>query len=232
MSNHTSIYAGELHVGAGIVPPISSATFEQSLDPSKPFSIHNFGIHQGEGMQNQIGLYNGLGVWNELGVYNGIGHGVFVGGHDDSQPFYDSSAITVNFNSPDGDLNGFWKYNGSSICAPCPSDERAKINVEKLDDSLNKVLKLQGVSFEWNPEVVSQRAFKQKKSIGLIAQEVEKVLPEVIVEEVIENQTLKTVEYGNLTAILIEAIKDQQNQINSLKETVHELSTKLADCCS
>lgn len=231
MSNHTSIYSGELHVGAGVVPPISSATFEQSLDPSKPFSIHNFGIHQGEGMQNQIGLYNGLGVWNELGLYNGIGHGVFVGGHDDAQPFYDSSSPTVNLNSPDGDLNGFWKYNGSSICAPCPSDQRAKINIKNLDNSLDKILKLQGVSFDWNPEVVSQRASRQKSSIGLIAQEVENVLPEVVVEEIIESNNLKTVEYGNLTAVLIEAIKEQQEQINILKETVQELSTKLAECC-
>ena len=71
MANLTEVYTGSLQVGAGVIPPVSSATFEQSLDPTKPFSIHNFGVHQGEGVQNQIGLYNGLGVWNELGVYNG-----------------------------------------------------------------------------------------------------------------------------------------------------------------
>jgi hypothetical protein len=65
----------------------------------------------------------------------------------------------------------------------------------------------------------------------LIAQEVEKVLPEVVVEEIIESNNLKTVEYGNLTAVLIEAIKEQQEQINILKGTVQELSTKLAECC-
>jgi phage shock protein A len=37
--------------------------------------------------------------------------------------------------------------------------------------------------------------------------------------------------YENLTAVLVEAVKEQQEQINSLKQTVQELSTKLADCC-
>jgi hypothetical protein len=227
MAVFSQVYSGELHVGAGVIPPVSTATFEQSLDPTKPFSIHNFGIHQGEGVQNQIGLYNGLGVWNELGVYNGIGQGIFLGGHQDAQPYYDSSSPTINYSSPDGNLFGNWVYNGSTICAPCPSDERAKTNVKDLTNCLDKVLKLRGVSFEWNSEVVPQKSLAQSSSIGLIAQEVEKVVPELVVEERIENQNLKTVEYGNLTALLIEAVREQQSQIEELKQTVQELSKRL-----
>lgn len=88
---------------------------------------------------------------------------------------------------------------------------------------------MQGVSFGWNSEVVPQRAKSQKSSIGLIAQEVEKIIPEVVVEEMIEDNKLKTIEYGNLTGLLVEAIKEQQDQISALKETVQELSNRLAN---
>jgi hypothetical protein len=92
---------------------------------------------------------------------------------------------------------------------------------------LDKVLSLQGVSFDWNEAVVPGRANEEGRQIGLIAQEVEKVVPEVVVQETIENQQLKSIRYENLVALLIEGMKDQQEQINSLKETVQELSTEV-----
>lgn len=213
--------------------PVAAAEFFPSIDPQGLFSAQNWGVSNFIGMHNQLGVYNGLGLKNLLGFMSRVGAQSAVGGQVDAQPGLSSAAITQAYSSPSGDLLGGWKYNGSNICAPCPSDERAKINVSDLQGSLDKILNLRGVSFNWNPEVVPRRA-KEKKttSVGLIAQEVEKVVPELIVNETIESQSLKTVEYGNLTALLVEAIKEQQEQINSLKETVQELSTKLAECCS
>ena len=80
--------------------------------------------------------------------------------------------------------------------------------------------------------MVPIKAEKETRQIGLIAQEVEKIVPEVVTDEIVEGQTLKSIRYENLVAILIEGMKEQQEQINSLKETVQELSTKLAECCS
>jgi hypothetical protein len=121
---------------------------------------------------------------------------------------------------------------GTAVCvAPC-SDENAKKNVEPLQNSLNRVLDLNGVSFDWREDVVPIKAEKETRQIGLIAQEVEKIVPEVVTDEIVEGQTLKSIRYENLVAILIEGMKEQQEQINSLKETVQELSTKLAECCS
>ena len=93
-------------------------------------------------------------------------------------------------------------------------------------------MELNGVSFDWREDVVPIKAEKESRQIGLIAQEVEKIVPEVVIDEIVESQTLKSIRYENLVALLIEGMKEQQEQINTLKQTVEELSTKLADCCS
>lgn len=232
MAYATALEAESIQVGTAASPPIATVDIWQSLDPTIPFSIQNWGVSNFQGLHNQLGLYNGIGFQNQLGADTCIGFGIDLGGAADAQPIYESAAIDTTLASPLGSLEGAWTYNGSTICAPCPSDERAKINVISLEKSLDKVLSLRGVSFNWNSEVVPDRANRQQVSVGLIAQEVEQVVPEVVVSETIEGQQLKTVEYGNLTALLIEAIKEQQEQINTLKQTVDELSTKLAECCS
>ena len=57
-----------------------------------------------------------------------------------------------------------------------------------------------------------------EKNIGVIAQEVEKILPEVVKED---EEGMKSVAYGNITAVLIEAIKEQQKQIDELKSIIN-----------
>lgn len=86
------------------------------------------------------------------------------------------------------------------------SDVRLKVNVNKIDNSLNKVCQLSGVRFNWKDTNVP--------SIGLIAQEVEQIIPEVVHQN---EQGYKTINYGLLVAVLIEAIKQQQVIINNLK---------------
>lgn len=231
MANINTIESESIQVGTAGAPPFAGVDLWPSLDPTVPFTLQSTGINNFPALTNQIGLYNGIGLQSILGLTSRIGAATNVGGLVAAEPKQQNAAPTANHSSPSGNLFGGWKYNGSNICAPCPSDKRAKINVVNLEKSLDKVLRLRGVSFNWNSEVVPIKFKKQNSSIGLIAQEVEKIIPEVVVTETIENQELKTVEYGNLTAVLIEAIKEQQEQINALKETVEQLSTKLAECC-
>jgi len=93
-----------------------------------------------------------------------------------------------------------------------PSDIRLKENVSEIKDALEKILKLQGVNFYWKGS--------GEKSIGLIAQEVEKIFPEVINTD---NSGMKSIDYRRLTAVLIEGIKEQQKEIDSLKQEVEKL---------
>ena len=103
------------------------------------------------------------------------------------------------------------------------SDERLKDDVKTIDSALEKVKKLRGVEFVWN-----KGSRKDEKDIGVIAQETEKVLPEIVREKKMglhtdSDEKFKTVDYDKLTAVLIESIKEQQKQIEELKSEIQEL---------
>ena len=98
------------------------------------------------------------------------------------------------------------------------SDERLKENIQPLKNSLDKVTQLRGVSFEFKKD--------KKQQIGVIAQEVEKIIPEVVGEN---PDGYKGVSYGNIVGLLIEAIKEQQEQINQLSKEISELKKEKID---
>jgi len=99
-----------------------------------------------------------------------------------------------------------------------PSDERLKDNVVTIDSGLSLVNQLRGVTFDWN-----QGSKQGTRDIGVIAQEVEKVLPELVKENKLplitdSDETYKTVDYEKLTAVLIEAVKDLSKEIDDIKK--------------
>ncbi len=76
---------------------------------------------------------------------------------------------------------------------------------------------LRGVRFEWRQDDFPEKKFESGAQIGLIAQEVENVLPEVVSTD---EDGFKSVAYQNITAVLIEALKEQQAQIEALRTEV------------
>ena len=85
--------------------------------------------------------------------------------------------------------------------------------------------------FDWTDEHIAKRGgedgyFVQKHDIGVIAQEVEAVLPEVVKDR---TDGTKAVDYQKLTALLIEGMKEQQEQINRLTEQVSSLITNSSE---
>jgi len=113
------------------------------------------------------------------------------------------SSTKLFFNPSSGTLNAT-AFNSLS-------DERSKKNIQTLDSALDKTLALRGVSYTFKDTDVD--------SIGLIAQELEQVIPEVVSTG---EDGFKSVSYGNLVGLLVEAIKDQQNQIDELKNKVYK----------
>ena len=99
------------------------------------------------------------------------------------------------------------------------SDKKFKDNVSIIPDALGKILKIRGVSFDWNDK---QKVYSGK-DVGVIAQEIEKVLPEVVEDR----KTGKAVKYEKIIPLLIEGIKDQQSQIEDLKQLVQELRSTI-----
>ena len=92
------------------------------------------------------------------------------------------------------------------------SDISLKDNIVAIPNALDKVLQIRGVTYNRNDIEGNPR------QTGVIAQEVEKVLPEVISED---NNGIKSVAYGNMISLLIEAIKEQQTRIDMLEEKLN-----------
>lgn len=95
------------------------------------------------------------------------------------------------------------------------SDKRLKENILPITHALDTVSKLQGVTFQWKSS--------KKKSIGFVAQDVEKVLPDLVTEA---QNGYKSVEYPNLVSLLVEAIKEQQKEISDLRTRIERLEKR------
>ena len=95
------------------------------------------------------------------------------------------------------------------ITAYASSDEQLKDNVELISEPINKIKQIKGVSFDWN-----DKSDFTGRDIGVIAQDIEKVLPELVREN---TNGYKAVRYEKIVALLIEAVKEQQSQIDDLK---------------
>ena len=170
-------------------------------------------------------------VWSGTTYGIGMTSGVTYGGLNDY-------AMTFCMNN-DTDRGFWWGYSGqtkssgamslttagvltvaSSITAggdiTAFSDIRVKENIKDLENSLDKVTQLRGVSYN--------KIGSEEKSIGVIAQEIQEVLPEVVREG---QDGMLSVAYGNITAVLIEAIKEQQEIISQLEERIVDLENRM-----
>ena len=133
-----------------------------------------------------------------------------------SNTTYDHTAFSVDasgsfmFNGT-GQITGSLEVKGD-VTAFYSSDERLKDNIQPIESPLEKIFKINGVSFDWN-----EKSDKKGHDVGVIAQEIEKVLPELVVER---DSGYKAVRYEKIVALLIEAIKQQQLQIDELKSKV------------
>ena len=172
--------------------------------------------------------------WKEVHTYDLYVNGTLTGGGSTGiavnttlAPKYDNSyylgksgqqwrevyAVTINATTLNGTLSE-------------SSDIRLKTNIKPLEKALDKVLTLNGITYEWRTSEFPERHFDSKAHIGVVAQEVEKVLPELVNTD--ENG-YKSVEYANLTPVLIEAIKEQQAIIDQQNKRIENLEKMLEE---
>jgi len=114
-------------------------------------------------------------------------------------------ATSKLFFNPSTGLLTSTDYNSSS-------DKRFKENIKTVDNALNTVSALRGVTFNWIEG--------GNKSIGLIAQEVKDVIPDLVTTD---ESGFLGIKYNNIIGLLVEAIKEQQKQIDTLKERINIL---------
>ena len=109
-----------------------------------------------------------------------------------------------------------WNAFTLSVPLKMASDERIKEDIQEIENPLDKVNKLNGYTYTWTTT--------KDKDAGVIAQEVEKVMPELVTEMEAEQNdegfNRKTVNYNGLVGLLISAVKEQQKQIDELKAKI------------
>ncbi len=113
---------------------------------------------------------------------------------------------------------------GSVIAGTCGSDARLKRDVTPFPRLLEKLAKLQPVHFYWRTEAFPERHFGKAQSFGLVAQDVEKVLPELVTED---EQGYKVVRYNKLPLLLLEAIKELKEENDSFRQQIEQQQQQL-----
>lgn len=110
----------------------------------------------------------------------------------------------------DGNMDITGKFTSNGIKET--SDGRFKKNINGISNALSTVLNLEGVTYNWRTEEFPNRSFTDRMEYGVIAQQIEKFVPELVDTD--ENG-YKSVQYSHMVPLLLEAIKEQQNIINS-----------------
>jgi len=178
------------------------------------------------GASNSIGCSNWFRSSGQTGWYNGTYGGGIRMTDTTWVRVYNSKAFYVaNQIAATGDVTAYY------------SDERLKTKIETIDNAVDKVMSLEGFIYEEN-ELAEELGYtnKGKRQAGVSAQQVQKVLPEAVTLAAVDMETDKysgeitsksgenylTVKYEKIVPLLIEAIKEQQVQINELKTKLGE----------
>ena len=216
-----------------ITLPTSTAVDTGSFYISSSITDNIIEFNQGDGTTESITVNTGstLNLYSESGTTASIAGKLEVDGTIVAQEFHTefvtSSVIFESGSTQFGDsiddthnFHGIVDITGSlittgsieatgDIIAYAASDERLKDNIELIPQPIDKLKQIKGVSFDWNDQ-----SEHTGHDIGVIAQDIEKILPELVATR--ENG-YKAVRYEKIVALLIEAIKDQQSQIDELK---------------
>ena len=133
----------------------------------------------------------------------------------DYMQFTDNTQIDLYINGSNEfrfEADGDFHADGDVIAysTTTPSDERLKENVKVIENPLEKLDKLRGVTFDWIDR-------EDKRSGGIIAQELEKVMPELVreVDSLKNEDSFKAVDYNGLIGLLIEAVKELSDKCNN-----------------
>ena len=136
-------------------------------------------------------------------------------------------ALSVGTSDPGFGLNGDIRAK-NNITAYFSSDRRLKENIKVIETPLNKITSINGVTFDWTNEFIEKNGgednyFMRKNDVGVIAQEVLQIMPEVVAER---TDGYLAVKYERLIPLLIEAIKSLHDKVEKLENKLEDLKNK------
>jgi hypothetical protein len=179
---------------------LAQLQFRTANQTGTPFIIHQFNNGAAVQLTNVANAAISIGTNNttRLTITNGGGMGLGVTSPTNTAGRFEASNDIVAFST---------------------SDKRWKNNIVKIDSPLEKISQISGVEFDW----IEDEPLHGNKGhdIGVIAQEIELVIPEAVQTR---ESGMKAVQYDKIIPLLIESIKEQQKQIDELKELVNKLT--------
>jgi len=123
---------------------------------------------------------------------------------------FDGNVLEVTHISASGNISGSEGRFSGDVIAFYSSDKRLKDNIIQISNPIEKIKSIGGYEFDWND---NQSTYKGH-DIGVIAQEIEDIMPELVTTR---DTGYKAVKYEKIIALLIEGIKEQQKQIDEIK---------------
>ncbi|GEM_PF-1489933 len=239
--------ASAIHQGAFVWADSQAATFASGL--ADQFSIRAAGgvrivsdrdvtATLGSGILQIINSAGTLGLHLDNNEVQAIGGSLLINNSNVSSTLINGGTLRVTTDgrvgigdsSPDftldvnGDINasGSVRSNGSALI----SDARYKQDISSFENALETILNLRGVTYHWNQKAFPDHNFGTGRQIGFIAQDVERILPELVMTD---SKGYKSVAYQNVIPVLVEAVKTlnartilQQKQIDALKSNQQE----------
>lgn len=148
----------------------------------------------------------------------------FSWGFGNTYNYFAKSIIIGNSGNP-GSYKLWVQGNAYSTGSWLGSDARYKTNIQTLDNSLSRLMKIRGCSYEFNTVEMPDKNFSQGERFGFIAQEIKDIFPEVVRQD---KNGMYAVNYDGFIPVLVEAVKEQEKQISELKALVKELNQRLS----
>jgi hypothetical protein len=213
---------GNGHVGIGTVSPgaglhIKAGSWPGSFIYLEADAAEDAGMRLYEGSDLKWHIYNDASVGGLIIQNYGLNISLFCQ--------QSNGNVGIGTTTPGYKLT----VNGTAWCSSgawTGSDIRWKKNIKDLNNSLSRILELQAVNYDLRTDEFPEMSFETGTQIGLIAQDVEKVFPELVRTD---NKGYKAVSYEKLSVLLVESIKEQQQQIDKQQKEIADLKSLVKD---
>jgi carbonic anhydrase/acetyltransferase-like protein (isoleucine patch superfamily) len=186
---------------------------------------HRTGLGNATGTNNTFIGINANASANALTNATAIGANAVVGQSNTMVLGDNAVRVGLGTSTPTEKLhvvgNGLFSGTVSASCGVLVcSDERYKKDIQPIQNSLSKLLQVRPVTYNWKTAEFKEKNFNDKLQIGVIAQDLEKIYPELVATDA---QGYKTVDYSKFTPLLIDALQTQAAEMQALRAELEEL---------
>jgi hypothetical protein len=211
--------SGNYYIGKFVDVTGGASAYENQVSIATGTNTYGLILGANNASQTQAG-YHGPSWAHIINYYNAP---LAFGTANDVNMVISGGNVGIGITNPTSALHVVGNICATGTIGAC-SDFRYKKDITPLTSALSNVLKLQGVNYFWRKDEFPLNKFNNDKQIGFIAQEIEKIYPEVVSTD---KEGYKSVDYSRLTPILVEAIKELSIELEKTKAIEQKAITNL-----